>query len=279
MDTQSNPLETYWYQTAAQLAIQFKKDYLESAQCFQQDKKIELYEHLLQCFELAEINLTDQTDQAWQKYLDLESSFHKKQGNRLKTYINKNMAIYYGDELALVKKGVFTAEEWKKLPKEKQEIPYKQMIFFINLCKGMLKSECENIWLEQPPEDEKNGRSDSTHPLADSGLKASLKAEDNRRKALDRATRLSQEQSVLLLHYLKEIHVFLRDEKLNNKDAGIAFSILTGYSHETIRQDLGRLESLQTKENLEMLINYITRLHSAIDATLKEAERNKKNHK
>ena len=278
MDSPNKDLETYWYQTTAQLAVQFKKDYQASALCFSQDKKIELYEHLLHCFELAEANLTDETGEVWKKYLDLEDTFHKKQGNRLKEYITKNMSIYYGDETAFVKKGIFTTEEWQKLPLEKQEIPTKHFHFFLDLCKGMLRNQCHNLWLEEPPEDEKNGKSDSQHPLASVGLKAASKAEESRRRAVDRATRLSQEQSVLLLHYLKEIHVFLRDEKLNNKDAGIAFSILTGYSPETIRQDLGRLEHLQTKENLEMLINYVSRLHLAVDKALKEVPKTKKNH-
>lgn len=275
MDDQNHPLplETYWYQTAAKLAIKFKKDYLESSQCFPPDKKIDLYEHLLKCLELAEINLSDPTDHTWKNYLDLESSFRKKQGSRLKVYVNKNMAIYYGDELAFLKKGVFTADEWKLLPEEKREIPHQQMLFFINLCKGMLRCEQENIWLEQSPDDLTTEILNHQSPLDVTAIKAAEQAENKRRKALDKATTLSQEQSVLLLHYLKEIKVFLREHNLNNKDAGIAFGILTGYSHDTIRQKLGKIEPLQTYENLEFLYNYTVRLQNAIELDLNKLEK------
>lgn len=73
-----------------------------------------------------------------------------------------------------------------------------------------------------------------------------------KRLAGDKTTVLSQEQTTVLIHFLKEAKIIYRGEYLTNKEAGEAFSILTGYSSDTIRQTLGSLEieKICTKENL-----------------------------
>ncbi|HRE74306.1 MAG TPA: hypothetical protein PK637_14205 [Flavobacteriales bacterium] len=89
-----------------------------------------------------------------------------------------------------------------------------------------------------------------------------------KRQAGDKATELSQEQTTVLIHYLKEAKIIHRGEYLTNKEAGEAFSILTGYSADTIRQTLGKqeLDKICTPENLtavqkslQQAINFIHR--------------------
>lgn len=79
-----------------------------------------------------------------------------------------------------------------------------------------------------------------------------------KRTADDKLTDLSQEQTALLIHYLQETRIILKDEYLNNKQAGEAFSALTGYSPDTLRLELGDLK--KTKKNLTPLYNTLTRL-------------------
>lgn len=91
-----------------------------------------------------------------------------------------------------------------------------------------------------------------------------------KRKAEDKLTCLSQEQTVLLMSFLQQERIFLKDEYLNKKDAGIAFEILTGYSQHTIRQNLSNSKDYQNKTNLKEIDNLLTRLKIVIDKALKE---------
>jgi hypothetical protein len=76
-----------------------------------------------------------------------------------------------------------------------------------------------------------------------------------KREREDKVTKLNQEQTALLIYCLRETKIILKDEYLNNKEAGQAFSILTGYSGETIRQNLSKSEQarIATKKNIQVL--------------------------
>lgn len=76
-----------------------------------------------------------------------------------------------------------------------------------------------------------------------------------KRERDDKVTSLNQEQTALLIYGLRKTRIILKDENLNNKDAGQAFSILTGYSAETLRQNLNLKDTtIATKKNTEILI-------------------------
>jgi len=91
-----------------------------------------------------------------------------------------------------------------------------------------------------------------------------------KREAHDKLTCLSQEQTALLMYYLQQERVFLKDEYLKNIEAGKAFEILTGYSQNTLRQELSNAKDYQNKINLKEIDNLLTRLKIAIDKALKE---------
>lgn len=80
----------------------------------------------------------------------------------------------------------------------------------------------------------------------------------------DNVTRLSQEQTVLFITVLQQLGVFLKDEYLTDADAGKAFDILTGYSHNTIRQKLARYTEFATQQNLHALKLVITQVSGMI---------------
>jgi hypothetical protein len=90
-----------------------------------------------------------------------------------------------------------------------------------------------------------------------------------KREAHDKLTSLSQEQTVLLMYYLQQERVILRDEFLSDLDAGRAFEILTGYSQHTLRQAFSKFSLYLTKENLREIDHLLTRMKIAIDKDLK----------
>lgn len=91
-----------------------------------------------------------------------------------------------------------------------------------------------------------------------------------KREANDKLTCLNQEQTVLLMYYLQQERVLLKDEYLSDKEAGIAFEALTGYSQNTLRQNLSKFHLYQNKPNLKEIDNLLTRLKIAIDKDLKQ---------
>jgi hypothetical protein len=102
--------------------------------------------------------------------------------------------------------------------------------------------------------------------------KKSIKAKKGKvkRAAQDNLTCLSQEQTVLLMHYLQQERVLLKDEYLLKLDAGLAFEILTGYSQHTLRQNLSNPDTYKTKENLRLIDHLLTRMKIVIGKDLKE---------
>jgi hypothetical protein len=86
----------------------------------------------------------------------------------------------------------------------------------------------------------------------------------------DKKTCLNQEQTVLLMHYLQQAKVFLRDEDMYKTEFGKAFEILTGYSQHSLRQDLSGAANNKNKINLKELDNLLTRLQIAVVNDLKQ---------
>lgn len=104
--------------------------------------------------------------------------------------------------------------------------------------------------------------------VGDSSLSGKKRGRINRR-AEDNITSLNREQTILLIQYLKEVGVFLKDEYLTDLDAGKAFELLTGYSQNTLRQDLGKFYQFQNKENLKKLHQIFSQVIHQIEAQLK----------
>lgn len=73
-----------------------------------------------------------------------------------------------------------------------------------------------------------------------------------KRERDDKKTQLNQEQTALLIYCLRKTSIILKDEDLNNKETGQAFSTLTGYSQESLRQSMTLTEiSTASKKNVE----------------------------
>lgn len=93
-----------------------------------------------------------------------------------------------------------------------------------------------------------------------------------KREANDGQTSLSQEQTALLIDYAKRIKIFRRDEYLYNREAGLAFNILTGYDSEAMRQTLGdgRIAEIKTEENLTKLTAVLVKMSEVITKDLEK---------
>jgi hypothetical protein len=87
----------------------------------------------------------------------------------------------------------------------------------------------------------------------------------------DKLTKLNQEQTALLIHCLQKGRIIFKDEYLSNKEAGQAFAMLTGYSPDTLRQNLGKadLSRIVTKKNVRALHDALTNLTIQIGNEMK----------
>jgi hypothetical protein len=119
-------------------------------------------------------------------------------------------------------------------------------------------------WIEARAAQQKKEEDES----GDSSLSGKKRGRINRR-AEDNVTSLNREQTILLIQYLKEVGVFLKDEYLTDLDAGKAFELLTGYSQNTLRQDLGKFYQFQNKENLKKLHQTFSLLIQQVEMQLK----------
>lgn len=79
----------------------------------------------------------------------------------------------------------------------------------------------------------------------------------------DHKTSLTQEQTVLLAHYLQEKKVFYNGY-LTDAEIATAFEILTGYSQNKLRLNLPKVDSFKTHENVKALEDLISNLASLI---------------
>jgi hypothetical protein len=250
------------------LARRYRKDYEVAVAAFPRDKRVELAEHLLECLDIIESYISNPTAENWKIYAQKENLFLKKHGKRLKIYRQKNMYLYYGDNAVLIEKEIYTTKEWNALDSEQQKLSKEEFTTFIRICRSILFNERDLLLLEQNPEDETEEK--NTKDPLNGAASQPLKRFNVKREAQDKLTCLSQEQTVLLMYYLQQERVFLKDEYLKDMDAGKAFEILTGYSQHTLRQNLGKFYLFQNKQNLKEIDHILTRLKIAIDRALKE---------
>jgi hypothetical protein len=102
-------------------------------------------------------------------------------------------------------------------------------------------------------------------PKKDSQIKGRMKREKN-----DKLTSLSFEQTVLLIKFMQDARIILKGESLTFSQAGEAFHILTGYSPNTLRQQLGikgEIEGVKHedyKELHQVILDLASRVESKI---------------
>lgn len=92
------------------------------------------------------------------------------------------------------------------------------------------------------------------------------------RESGDKKTTLNLAQTALLIKFMQQVGIILPEDELNYKQAGRAFEILTGYSMDTIRQNLGTKGELAgaKHEDYKELHEIITRLASLIETNVRK---------
>ncbi len=91
-----------------------------------------------------------------------------------------------------------------------------------------------------------------------------------KRGAAHKPTVLTQEQTALLIFFMQESRIILKDEYLHKTEAGHAFAVLTGFSPETLRHDLGKFRDIEniTKKNLSELHTVLKQLIHLVEHTI-----------
>ena len=131
-------------------------------------------------------------------------------------------------------------------------------------CKKLLQTEQTETINEWIVEKEKEATLSGT---PDAKIKGKIK-----RSRDDNVTKLNQEQTTLLIHYLKAGKIILKEEYLNDKEAGQAFSILTGYSADSLRQNLSEAEikRISIKKNIDAVANALMSIQLLIPKEIKD---------
>jgi hypothetical protein len=230
----------------------FGKEYEKSLEGFSPDEQIRITDTLLavlECYKESPVN-----------YIGAQKTHEellKKYRSRLKNYNNLGIPSYFTEESlkhlelqydlnvddAGDAENFFTEDERQK---------------FLTHAGGFLNQQKKMLYLHTEPEKAE--------------LSGAVKTKGKHKRELgDRLTKLNQEQTALLIYALQKGRIILKDEDLNNKEAGQAFSILTGFSADTLRQNLGKteLKRIITKKNMDAVHAALTNLTILIDKEIK----------
>ena len=144
-------------------------------------------------------------------------------------------------------------------------------IDFIRFLKLTLRKHSNRLLLPEQLETINEWITEKEKEVALSGTAEPKTKVRIKRERDDKVTLLNQEQTALLIHCLRKTRVILIDEFLNNKEAGQAFSILTGYSADTLRQNLNKSETanIATIKNVEVVENALKEVLKYIEKQVK----------
>ncbi len=242
-----------------QYQMKFAHDLKKSLEGFSAAEQIVITDYLLP---IAKNHLKDPVDyDSTQKVLD---ELRKKFGKRLVNFNSINPLEY------------FSAESHKHIDLQ-YELKVKdagssdnfftktELDNFLNWTVSQFILQKEMLALQLEPE----GSTEEISGTEKIKTKGKIKRERD-----DKATRLNQEQTALLIYCLRKTQVILKDEYLNNKEAGQAFSILTGYSADTLRQNLNKSEMarIASIKNVEAVAKVMKELQKFIEEEVKPEE-------
>ncbi len=245
-----------------QLSQKFNTDFFQCVSAFPQSHKLEFIEHLLDCFDLIDVYLNDPTKSNYEPYKLKEDAFLKIHKGTLKPYVQLKMYLYFGSEIVLLEKDIITKEDYNSILPEQQSLSYSQWQTFFNLCRNLLYFEKRTCLLNQLP-DYSISAEESTQGQPFKRGRSAI-----RRDASDNWTVLNVEETVVLIHYLQKANVFLKEEYLSDKDAALAFEILTGYSRNTIRVKLGQIHSEDSRTHRKTLVKQLESVIQFVNKTL-----------
>lgn len=131
----------------------FQEDYIASIGEFPKDKKIEFVRYLSECFDIIEENMSNPTKEDWRILTNKYNSFLIKHGKRLKMYVERGMNCYLDRFTLLLRKPIYTEDEWSTLSGEEQLLSPKEFAVFFRYCRTLLAVQQNSLLLDQKPED------------------------------------------------------------------------------------------------------------------------------
>jgi hypothetical protein len=236
------------------------------------DKSLEgLNWHEKEQFLLALITYTEliSTDQekAAEHYT---TQFARTFKTKLQPSLRSKLFSHYEQDLAFVETGVITPETFNNLPPGEQGLTDEEFPRMLTHYLRYLKTALgmHYVFAEEETKETEQPQIETEQTL---DLKGLVKGRPNRSSS-DNLTRLTMEQTALLIDYLKRSRSVLNGEYLHDKTAGTAFHLLTGYSIHTLRQTLSEkgIKAVKTKANLKELSNLFTHINILINSDLKE---------
>ncbi len=242
---------------ATTLIKKFSNDYTEVMKLYGLDEKIELTKYLLN---VINTYLEDKEPTRSQLKLinDELDTIKKKYGQNFKAFRNAQFHKYFLFDIILAEKGIYSDKEYLRLnPQSLKDLERKG---FLIGGRNLLQNSLDNLYLGINPQ----------RPEILNGTKVKKSKGKIKRTKGDNYTFLNEDQTALLVAHLRQFNVFLKGDNCNLLEAGEAVNILTGYSVDTIRQDLGKPELMETKENKDKVKLILNRMYGNIDKGLTE---------
>lgn len=239
------------------LVSNFSKAFERTTADFSWQEKADLIELLLQYIQLLQTSQEEATEFYTEKIM-------KRFRTKLQPAVKEKLFWYFDQELAFVELGIITTETFNALPPGEQGMTDEEYTHYLNLLIRAMKSLQYGHYVYAS--DEQDQANDSLD-----GLQNMTKGRPQRTPG-DNLTKLNQEQTALLVTYLRKGSLIFKDEYLNDKTAGLAFALLTGFSPESLRQKISpkKNSSVVSKKNLEALHAALTNITVLINKDIKD---------
>jgi len=187
----------------------------------------------------------------------------EKYRNRYSPFKFAGFQNFYDKELALTIKGIIEKKQTLTTEDFLTEEEFESFLGFVN---HFLNVKKEYLLLEEPTENTLNGNKTAN------GKTIIINLPKVKREKNDSLTALNQEETALLAYYLQNNRVIIKDNVwVPNKAIASAFSILTGFSENTLRMNLSnfpaKLDSVP-KERFRKILSLIKSIEKQIEKDL-----------
>jgi len=235
----------------------FSKDFKKSLEEFSIDEQIDIINSILIIMECCGHDPVD-----YKQIQKIHEEMLKKYRKRLTNFRNFAPTEYFSENPNTKH---LDLQHDLKVPNEGEEENFftdKERMKFLNHMERYLKNHRDSLYLQTEQVTEKKEQELSG---------TDKKGKKFKRERGDNSTKLTEEQTALLAYLLSRTKITLKLGKeygsIDNKTAGEAFSMLTGFNPDNLRQSLGKekLKQIATKKNLDVVNNALQQAINAIE--------------
>ena len=134
------------------LSMAVGKEITEVLNCYENEQKIEIIDHLLLTFDDLLAYFKSRDEEIYKRYADRELTLLKKYGKNFKPFSHKSMYKLFYFDTVLLEKDYYTSEEYNKLTNNEGELTENDVTGFVNAMKRRLHGEAYHLYLEQEPQ-------------------------------------------------------------------------------------------------------------------------------